>query len=339
MHMFFFFPDNLPASGNVVIYQSNNENISTEVLYKDETFWLSQKDIAKLFGVGVPAINKHLSNIYAEGELSKEATISKIEIVQKEGTRDVVRSIEYYNLDAIIAVGYRVNSKEATQFRIWATNTLREYIVKGFALNDDMLKNGRQFGQDYFKELLRRVRSIRASERRIYQQITDIFAECSIDYDKNDLFVREFYAMVQNKFHYAITGQTAAEIIYNQADKNKPNMGLTTWTNSPDGRVQKRDITIAKNYLSEEDIQKLERAVSSFFDYIENIIERKHTFTMRAFAESVDKFLSFNEYKILTNKGSISMKTAMSKAIIEYNDFNKTQKLLSDFDKQVNKHK
>ncbi len=337
--MFFFFPDNLPASGNVIIYQSNNENISTEILYKDETFWLSQKDIAKLFCVGVPAINKHLSNIYAEGELSKEATISKMEIVQKEGTRDVVRPIEYYNLDAIIAVGYRVNSKEATQFRIWATNTLREYIVKGFVLNDDMLKNGRQFGQDYFKELLRRVRSIRASERRIYQQITDIFAECSIDYDKDDLFVREFYAMVQNKFHYAITGQTAAEIIYNQADKNKPNMGLTTWTNSPDGRVQKRDVTIAKNYLSEKDIQKLERTVSSFFDYIENIIERKQTFTMRAFAESVDKFLSFNEYKILTNKGSISMKTAMAKAIIEYNDFNKTQKLLSDFDKQVNKHK
>ena len=316
--------------GDVIIYQSGEENISTNVLFKDETFWMTQKDMATLFSVQVPAINKHLKNIFAEQELSEDSVISKMEITARDGK---IYSTNFYNLDAIIAVGYRVNSKEATQFRIWATKVLREYIVKGFALNDDMLKNGTPFGQNYFKELLRRVQSIRASERQIYQQITDIFAECSIDYDVQDPFTRQFYAMVQNKFHYAITGKTAAEIIYDTADRDKPHMGLQTWKDSPHGRIHKSDVTIAKNYLTADEIRKLERTVSSFFDYIEGIIERKHTFTMKAFAESVDKFLSFNEYEVLTNKGHISKLQADKKAVTEYNEFNRTQKIVSDFDR------
>ena len=316
--------------GDVIIYQSGEENISTNVLFKDETFWMTQKDMATLFSVQVPAINKHLKNIFAEQELSEYSVISKMEITARDGK---IYSTNFYNLDAIIAVGYRVNSKEATQFRIWATKVLREYIVKGFALNDDMLKNGTPFGQNYFKELLRRVQSIRASEREIYQQITDIFAECSIDYDVQDPFTRQFYAMVQNKFHYAITGKTAAEIIYDTADRDKPHMGLQTWKSSPHGRIHKSDVTVAKNYLTADEIRKLERTVSAFFDYIEGIIERKHTFTMKAFAESVDKFLSFNEYEVLTNKGHISKLQADKKAVTEYNEFNRTQKVFSDFDK------
>lgn len=316
--------------GDIIIYQSGQENISTNVLFKDETFWMTQKDMATLFSVQVPAVNKHLKNIFAEQELSEDSVISKMEITASDGK---LYSTNFYNLDAIIAVGYRVNSKEATQFRIWATKVLREYIVKGFALNDDMLKNGTPFGQNYFKELLRRVQSIRASERQIYQQITDIFAECSIDYDVQDPFTRQFYAMVQNKFHYAITGKTAAEIIYNTADRGKPHMGLQTWKDSPHGRIHKSDVTIAKNYLTADEIRKLERTVSSFFDYIEGIIERKHTFTMKAFAECVDKFLSFNEYEVLTNKGHISKLQADKKAINEYNEFNRTQKIVSDFDR------
>ena len=316
--------------GDVIIYQSGQENISTNVLFKDETFWMTQKDMAMLFSVQVPAINKHLKNIFAEQELSEDSVISKMEITASDGK---IYSTNFYNLDAIIAVGYRVNSKEATQFRIWATKVLREYIVKGFALNDDMLKNGTPFGQNYFKELLRRVQSIRASERQIYQQITDIFAECSIDYDLQDPFTRQFYGMVQNKFHYAITGKTAAEIIYDTADRDKPHMGLQTWKSSPHGRIHKSDVTVAKNYLTADEIRKLERTVSAFFDYIEGIIERKHTFTMKAFAESVDKFLSFNEYEVLTNKGHISKLQADKKAVTEYNEFNRTQKVFSDFDK------
>ena len=316
--------------GDVIIYQSGQENISTNVLFKDETFWMTQKDMAMLFSVQVPAINKHLKNIFAEQELSEDSVISKMEITASDGK---IYSTNFYNLDAIIAVGYRVNSKEATQFRIWATKVLREYIVKGFALNDDMLKNGTPFGQNYFKELLRRVQSIRASERQIYQQITDIFAECSIDYDVQDPFTRQFYAMVQNKFHYAITGKTAAEIIYDTADRDKPHMGLQTWKDSPHGRIHKSDVTIAKNYLTADEIRKLERTVSAFFDYIEGIIERKHTFTMKAFAESVDKFLSFNEYEVLTNKGHISKLQADKKAVTEYKEFNRTQKIVSDFDR------
>ena len=321
--------------GDVIIYQSGQENISTNVLFKDETFWMTQKDMATLFSVQVPAINKHLKNIFAEQELSEDSVISKMEITARDGK---IYSTNFYNLDAIIAVGYRVNSKEATQFRIWATKVLREYIVKGFALNDDMLKNGTPFGQNYFKELLRRVQSIRASERQIYQQITDIFAECSIDYDVQDPFTRQFYAMVQNKFHYAITGKTAAEIIYDTADRDKPHMGLQTWKDSPHGRIHKSDVTIAKNYLTADEIRKLERTVSAFFDYIEGIIERKHTFTMKAFAESVDKFLSFNEYEVLTNKGHISKLQADKKAVTEYKEFNRTQKVFSDFDKLLLKH-
>ena len=244
----------------------------------------------------------------------------------------------FYNLDAIIAVGYRVNSKKATQFRIWATGVLREYIIKGFALDDVMLKNGRSFGQDYFKELLRRVRSIRASERRIYQQVTDIFAACTIDYDAQSPITREFFGTIQNKFHYAITGQTAAEIIHSHADATKNHMGLTTWESGPEGRIYKKDVIIAKNYLSVEEIEQLERTVSSFFDYIERIIERHETFTMKAFIESVDKFLDFNEYQILTNKGLISMTQAQKKAVSEYKTFNTQQKVISDFDKFVKEH-
>ena len=323
--------------GDVIIYQSGQENISTNVLFKDETFWMTQKDMATLFCVDISTINYHLKETFDSEELSEESTIGKFPIVRLEGTRKVTRTITFYNLDAIIAVGYRVNSKEATQFRIWATKVLREYIVKGFALNDDMLKNGTPFGQNYFKELLRRVQSIRASERQIYQQITDIFAECSIDYDVQDPFTRQFYAMVQNKFHYAITGKTAAEIIYNAVDRDKPHMGLQTWKSSPHGRIHKSDVTIAKNYLTADEIRKLERTVSSFFDYIEGIIERKHTFTMKAFAESVDKFLSFNEYEVLTNKGHISKLQADKKAVTEYKEFNRTQKVFSDFDRIIHK--
>lgn len=331
--MFFFFPKGMP-SGDIIIYQSENQNISTTVLFKDETFWMPQKDIATLFGVSISTTSRHLKNIFEERELEESSVIAKIATTASDGK---TYQVTFYNLDAIIAVGYRVNSKEATQFRIWATNTLKEYIVKGFALNDDMLKNGRTFGQDYFKELLERIRSIRASERRIYQQITDIFAECSIDYDPISPTTKDFYAMIQNKFHYAITGQTAAEIIYHQADRHKPHMGLTTWENSPDGRVYQKDVITAKNYLSEEDIKRLERTVSSFFDYIEGIVERNQTFTMEAFAQSVDKFLSFNEYKILNNKGVISMKSAKEKALSEYKEFNRTQTVISDFDKLTKK--
>ena len=317
-----------------LIYTADNDSETASVIIKGETIWASQKEMARLFDVGVPAISKHLKNIFEEGELEEDSVISKMEITARDGK---IYSTNFYNLDAIIAVGYRVNSKEATQFRIWATKVLREYIVKGFALNDDMLKNGTPFGQNYFKELLRRVQSIRASERQIYQQITDIFAECSIDYDVQDPFTRQFYAMVQNKFHYAITGKTAAEIIYDTADRDKPHMGLQTWKSSPHGRIHKSDVTIAKNYLTADEIRKLERTVSAFFDYIEGIIERKHTFTMKAFAESVDKFLSFNEYEVLTNKGHISKLQADKKAVTEYKEFNRTQKVFSDFDRIIHK--
>ncbi len=321
----------------ILFYQSESGNVNLNVTFFNESFWLTQKNIAKLFGVEVPAISKHLAKIYESYELKKEATISILEIVQLEGKRNVKRNVEFYNLDAIIAVGYRVNSKQATQFRIWATNTLKEFIIKGFVLNDEMLKNGKPFGKDYFKELLQRIRSIRASERRIYQQITDIFSECSIDYDKNSEITKNFYAFVQNKFHFAITGKTAAEIIYKSVDKSKENLGLTTWKNSPDGRILKSDVLIAKNYLQEKEIKQLERTVSSYFDYIEGLIERENTFTMEQLAESVNKFLTFNEYKVLESKGSISKLEADNKAIQEYDAFNKTQKIISDFDKYIKK--
>ena len=322
-------------TGNVIVYQAENESVSTNVLFKDETFWMTQKDMAKLFDVNIPAISKHLKNIFESGELVISAVISKMETTAEDGK---IYQTNFYNLDAIIAVGYRVNSKKATQFRIWATRVLREYIIKGFVLDDIMLKNGRAFGQDYFKELLRRVRSIRASERRIYQQVTDIFAACAIDYDAQSPITREFFGTIQNKFHYAITGQTAAEIIHSHADATKDHMGLTTWESGPEGRIYKKDVIVAKNYLSVEEIEQLERTISSFFDYIERIIERRETFTMKAFIESVDKFLDFNEYQILTNKGLISMTQAQKKAVSEYKTFNTQQKVISDFDKFVKEH-
>ena len=322
-------------TGNVIVYQAENESVSTNVLFKDETFWMTQKDMAKLFDVNIPAISKHLKNIFESGELVISAVISKMETTAEDGK---IYQTNFYNLDAIIAVGYRVNSKKATQFRIWATGVLREYIIKGFALDDVMLKNGRSFGKDYFKELLRRVRSIRASERRIYQQVTDIFAACAIDYDAQSPITREFFGTIQNKFHYAITGQTVAEIIHSHADATKDHMGLTTWESGPEGRIYKKDVIVAKNYLSVEEIEQLERTISSFFDYIERIIERRETFTMKAFIESVDKFLDFNEYQILTNKGLISMTQAQKKAVSEYKTFNTQQKVISDFDKFVKEH-
>ena len=322
-------------TGNVIVYQAENESVSTNVLFKDETFWMTQKDMAKLFDVNIPAISKHLKNIFESGELVISAVISKMETTAEDGK---IYQTNFYNLDAIIAVGYRVNSKKATQFRIWATGVLREYIIKGFALDDVMLKNGRSFGQDYFKELLRRVRSIRASERRIYQQVTDIFAACAIDYDAQSPITREFFGTIQNKFHYAIIGQTAAEVIHSHADATKDHMGLTTWESGPEGRIYKKDVIVAKNYLSVEEIEQLERTISSFFDYIERIIERRETFTMKAFIESVDKFLDFNEYQILRNKGLISMTQAQKKAVSEYEVFNTQQKVISDFDRFVKEH-
>lgn len=321
-----------------LMYQSADEDVSVNAVIRDETIWLTQKSMAKLFDVDVPAISKHLSNIYDEGELMHDSTISKMEIVQQEGNRQVKREQNFYNLDAIISVGYRVNSRRATQFRIWATSVLKEYMIKGFAMDDERLKQGKTvFGKDYFRELLERVRSIRASERRIWQQITDIFAECSIDYDKDAQVTHEFYAMVQNKFHYAIAGQTAAEIVYTKADRTKENMGLTTWKHAPEGRILKSDVLIAKNYLEEKQIRQLERAVTGYFDYIEDLIERENTFTMEEFAASVNEFLAFRKYDILRDKGKISGKMAKEKAAAEYAEFNKTQKITSDFDKEVKK--
>ena len=323
----------------IILYQEDDRNINVNVYYKNETYWLTQKSMAELFETSSDNISLHLKNIFFEEELSEFSTTEEFSVVQKEGARNVKRMLKFYNLDAIIAVGYRVNSKKATKFRQWATKTLREYIIKGFALNDDMLKNGKPFGQDYFKELLERVRSIRASERRIWQQITDIFAECSIDYDVHTDIVDNFYAMVQNKFHYAITGQTAAEIIYNNADSTKEHMGLTIWKNAPSGRVLKSDVSIAKNYLNEKQIKQLERAVSGYFDYIEDLIERENVFTMEDFVKSINEFLSFRRYDVLTHSGKITSKSAKEKANSEYDKFNKTQKILSDFDKRIKKLK
>ena len=323
---------------NFILYTTPNGDVQLDILLQDENLWLTQKGLAELFGVERSVITKHLRNIYDSGELDKVSTCAKFAQVQQEGNRTVRRELEYYNLDAIISVGYRVNSSKATQFRIWATKTLKEFIIKGFVLDDERLKQGQTvFGQDYFRELLERIRSIRASERRIYQQITDIFAECAIDYDQNSDITKNFYAMVQNKFHYAITGSTAAEIIYQQADASKEKMGSTSWKNAPDGRVLKSDVTVAKNYLQEKEIRQLERTVTAYFDYIEGLVERRNTFTMQGLADSIDRFLSFNEYEILEGKGSISKKQADSKAIQEYEKFNRTQKIISDFDKHIMK--
>ena len=320
-----------------LLYSYLEDDVNVGVIVKNDTLWLTQKSMAELFGVGVPAISKHLKNIYESEELEKNTTISKMETVVNRGfVGEIKEEVEYYNLDAIISVGYRVNSIKATRFRMWATKILREYIQKGFVLDDERLKQGETtFGKDYFKELLERVRSIRASERRIWQKITDIFAECSIDYDKNSDITKDFYATIQNKFHYAIVGKTAPEIIYNKADNTKENMGLTNWKNSPNGRILKTDVIVAKNYLELDEIKRLERLVVGYFDYVEDVIERENTFTMEEFATSVNEFLEFRKYQVLKDKGKISKKQAIEKAEKEYDIFNKTQKIESDFDKQI----
>lgn len=326
---------------NFLVYQTAQENVSVNALVKDETIWLTQKAMAELFDVDKSSISRHLKNIFNEGELDEKVVVAKIATTTQHGAikgKTQNKETQIYNLDAIISVGYRVNSKRATSFRIWATGVLKEYMIKGFAMDDERLKQGKTaFGKDYFRELLERVRSIRASERRIWQQITDIFAECSIDYDKNAQITHDFYAMVQNKFHFAITGQTAAEIVYTSADRTKENMGLTTWKNAPDGRILKSDVVVAKNYLEEKQIRQLERAVTGYFDYIEDLIERENTFTMEEFATSVNEFLVFRRYDILRDKGEISGRIAKEKASAEYEEFNKTQKITSDFDKAVNR--
>ena len=322
-----------------LLYNLPDNEGQVQAVVRDETIWLTQKAMSDLFGVQVPAISKHLKNIYEEGELLRDATVSKMETVVNRGFRgEVSQSLEFYNLDAIISVGYRVNSAKATRFRQWATRILNEFIRKGFVLDDDRLKQGSDaFRKDYFRELLERVRSIRASERRIWQQITDIFAECSIDYDKNSEITHDFYAMIQNRFHYAITGQTAAEIVYHSADHTKENMGLRTWKNAPDGRVLKSDINIAKNYLDEKSIRRLERAVTGFFDYIEDLIDNENSFTMEQFSSCVNEFLAFRRFNILPDKGCISAAQAKKKAYQEYDIFNKTQLIDSDFDKATRK--
>ncbi len=319
-----------------LLYDLPDNEGNVQVVIKSGTIWMTQKAMARLYAVNVPDISKHLKNIYEIGEQKVETTVSKMEIVQQEGKRMVNREQTLYMLKTIIAVGYRVNSEKATRFRAWATDILDEYVRKGFVLDDERLKQGETvFGEDYFRELLERVRSIRASERRIWQQITDIYAECSTDYDKSSQTTHDFYAMIQNRFHYAITGQTAAEIIYTKADHTKENMGLQTWKNAPDGRVLKSDVTIAKNYLQQSEIRRLERAVTGFFDYIEDLIEDHNTFNMQQFSESVTAFLEFRKYRILPDKGKISKAEADAKAEAEYDIFNKTQNIVSDFDREV----
>lgn len=323
----------------MVLYKSDEGDVTVDAYIKDETIWITQKAMAELFGVQIPAISKHLKNIFEEKELNREVVISKMETTTQHGAipgKTQTTESNYYNLDAIISVGYRVNSKKATHFRIWATQILKEFIQKGYVLDDDRLKQGQAlFGVDYFRELLERVRSIRASERRIWQQITDIFAECSIDYTRDSEVAERFYATVQNKFHYAITEHTAAEIVYKSANHKKKHMGLTTWKNAPDGRILKSDVAIAKNYLTEKQIRQLERTVAGYFDYIEDLIERENTFTMEEFEESVNAFLEFRKYKVLRDKGKVSHQQATEKAHGEYAVFNRTQPIDSDFDKVV----
>ena len=323
----------------MVLYQTEDDSVTVSALIKDESIWITQKAMSELFGVQIPAISKHLKNIFEQGELNEEVVVSKMETTTQHGAiagKTQSSPTNYYNLDAIISVGYRVNSIQATQFRIWATNILKEYMIKGFVMDDERLKLAKTtFGKDYFRELLERVRSIRASERRIWQQITDIFAECSIDYSRDSEITYQFYATVQNKFHYAITGKTVAEIVYDLADHTKENMGLTTWKNAPDGRILKSDTQIAKNYLNEKQIRQLERAVSGYFDYIEDLIERENVFTMQEFADSINAFLEFRKYDILKDNGRISHKQAQEKAYGEYEIFNKTQPIISDFDRVV----
>lgn len=325
---------------NIVLYQMDNSNVYVNVYYSGETFWLTQKAMAELFGVNPQAITKHLGNIYEEHELEKESTCSKMEQVQQEGIRTVKRMVDFYNLDAIIAVGYRVNSKQATAFRIWATQTLKEYIIKGFVLNDDMLKNGRPFGKDYFDELLERIREIRASERRAYQKIADVFEQCSFDYDKKSETTKAFYSFVQNKLHYAVTGQTAAELIYSRADATQPTMGLTTWGASPDGKILKRDVTVAKNYLNEKELSRLNRLVTMFIDYAELMAEDNILMSMQDWLKQTDVFLNNNRREVLADKGTVSHDQAVAKATQEYEIFRvrQDQEYVSEFDKEMEKY-
>lgn len=324
----------------IVLYQVEDTNICVNVVFKDETFWMTQKAMAELFDVNVPAISKHLSNIFEEGELFKEATVSKMEIVQMEGNRKVKREPEFYNLDAIIAVGYRVNSKKATRFRQWSTKTLKDYITKGFVLNDDMLKNGKPFGKDYFDELLERIREIRASERRAYQKITDVFEQCSYDYDKNSDITKAFYAFVQNKLHFAVTGKTAAELVYERVNAEKPAMGLTTWKDAPDGKILKRDISVAKNYLNEKELSRLNRLVTMFIDYAELMAEDEVLMSMQDWVEQTNQFLRNNRREVLEGKGKVSHDMAMKKAEKEYEIFRvkQDQEYVSEFDREVERY-
>ena len=324
----------------IVLYQVEGTNICVNVVFKDETFWMTQKAMAELFDVNVPAISKHLYNIFEEGELFKEATVSKMEIVQMEGNRKVKREPEFYNLDAIIAVGYRVNSKKATRFRQWATKTLKDYITKGFVLNDDMLKNGKPFGKDYFDELLERIREIRASERRAYQKITDVFEQCSYDYDKNSDITKAFYAFVQNKLHFAVTGKTAAELVYERVNAEKPAMGLTTWKDAPDGKILKRDISVAKNYLNEKELSRLNRLVTMFIDYAELMAEDEVLMSMQDWVEQTNQFLRNNRREVLEGKGKVSHDMAMKKAEKEYEIFRvkQDQEYVSEFDREVERY-
>jgi hypothetical protein len=325
---------------SIVLYQTDSANVCVSVCYANETFWLTQKAMAELFGCSSDNISLHLKNIYAEKELEEISTTEFFSVVQKEGTRDVSRQIKFFNLDAIIAVGYRVNSKQATAFRIWATKTLKEYITKGFVLNDDMLKNGRPFGKDYFDELLERIREIRASERRAYQKIADVFEQCSYDYDKNSETTRAFYAFVQNKLHFAVTGKTAAELIYERADAAQPTMGLTTWSAAPDGKILKRDVTVAKNYLNEKELSRLNRLVTMFIDYAELMAEDEVLMSMKDWLDQTNVFLTNNRRKVLEGKGIVSHEQALDKATKEYEIFRVRQdkEYISEFDKEMEKY-
>ena len=324
----------------IVLYKMDETNVCVSVYYQNETFWLTQKAMAELFDVHTQAITKHLSNIYAEVELEKASTCSKMEQVQTEGSRSVTRQVDFYNLDAIIAVGYRVNSKKATRFRQWATKTLKEYIQKGFVLNEDMLKNGKPFGKDYFDELLEKIREIRASERRAYQKITDIFEQCSFDYDKNSQLTKDFYAFVQNKLHFAVTGKTAAEIVYERADAEKAKMGLTTWKNAPEGKILKSDVVIAKNYLNEKEMRRLNRLVTMFIDYAELMAEDEILMSMQDWINQTDTFLKNNRQELLNGKGSVSHEQAVQKALQEYEIFriDQDRNYISEFDREIEKY-
>lgn len=328
-------------NSNILLYRTSQGEVKIEVIFNSETFWMSQKRMATLFGVDVRTINYHLGQIYESGELKEEATIRKIQIVQQEGERDVERSPLFYNLDAIIAVGYRVNSYQATQFRIWATGILKEFIVKGFVLDDERLKQGKHFGRDYFDDLLQRIREIRTSERRYYQKITDVYAECSADYDPKSGITKLFFKMVQNTMHWAVTHQTAAEIIYNRVDAQMPHMGLTTWKKAPDGRIQKSDTIVAKNYLSDKEIAVLDRLSSSFLDFAELRAEQQLITTMDDWKQKLEAFLTMSDYKVLKDAGNISSEVAQSKAFSEYEKFKEIQdqNYLSDFDKELKKLK